>query len=477
MTCLIHPILLAGGSGTRLWPVSRKAFPKQFSRFGDSETLYQQALVRVNDQRFAAPLVLTKEDFRFVVGAQAQEVGITPSYVLIEPEGRDTAPAILAGALMVAKTDPEALILVAATDHVIPDPARFREAVWAGAEAAKAGSIITFGIRPSRPETGYGWLELSEAAAATGETPVDLVTFVEKPSLAKAKVMLTAGSFLWNSGIYLFSAATILQAYRTHKPDLFAAVKASVEGGTEDLDFIRLETTAWAKAEKVSVAFAIMERAKDIKVVPFSGDWSDLGDWSAVWHASDQVTARGNLVAGDAALFDSENTYIHGATSRTKIIGLGLKDIIAVATDDAVLVAHRSKAQDVKNVVHTLRDQGDQRADRFPSDLRPWGAFQSLALGSRFQVKRIEVKSGGILSLQSHVHRAEHWIVVKGSARVTMDGEIKLLHENQSVYIAPGVIHRMENPSPVPLVLIEVQTGSYLGEDDIIRYEDAYNRS
>lgn len=477
MTQAIHPILLAGGSGTRLWPVSRKAFPKQFSRFGDEETLYQQALARVTAPDFAAPLVLTNEDFRFVVGEQAREVGITPAHVLIEPEGRDTAPAILAGALMVAKANPEALILVAAADHVIPDHARFRAAVQAGAEAAKAGSIITFGIQPTRAETGYGWLELSNPASETEGTPIDLLRFVEKPTADKAEAMLAAGSFLWNSGIFLFSAATILKAYQTLKPNMFTAVSAAVEGGAEDLDFMRLDADAWSKAEKISVDFAIMEQAKDIKVVPFGGSWSDLGDWSAVWRASDDITEEGNLVTGDAQLFESENTYVHGSTSRTKLIGLGLKDMIAAATDDAVLVAHRSKTQEVKKVVDSLRKQGDKRADQFPSDLRPWGSFQSLALGSRFQVKRIEVKPGGILSLQSHIHRAEHWIVVEGTARVTVDEEVKLLHENQSVYIPLGAVHRMENPGKVPLVLIEVQTGSYLGEDDIIRYEDAYSRS
>ncbi len=470
---MIHPVLLCGGSGTRLWPLSRKSFPKQFTRLIGEESLFQASARRLAGDGFAAPLVITGSDYRFIVTEQLQSVGINPGPVLIEPEGRNTAPAVLAAALYLAKDDPAALMLVAPSDHVVPDAAAFRAAVQAGEAAARAGRIVTFGIRPTRAETGYGWLELSGPAADA--TPVDLTRFVEKPQLATAEAMLASGNFLWNAGIFLFTAQTMIDAFRAHAPGLLAPVGAAVEGARADLGFLRLDETAWAGAEAISIDYAVMERAGNLVAVPFGAGWSDLGGWDAV-AAEMPADPRGNALGGNAVAIDCDSTLLRAEDPGIELVGIGLTDIIAIATGDAVLVAHKSRAQDVKKAVQVLQAKGAKQAEAFARDHRPWGWFETLALSDRFQVKRIVVKPGAALSLQSHMHRSEHWIVVSGTARVTVDDMVKLVCENQSVYIPLGAKHRMENPGKVPMVLIEVQTGTYLGEDDIIRYEDVYAR-
>ena len=472
---MIYPVLLCGGSGTRLWPLSRKSYPKQFGNLVGDESLFQASARRLTGPGFAAPVVVTAADFRFIVTQQLQQMGIDPGLILIEPEARNTAPAVLAAALCLARTDPEALMLVAPSDHVVPDPAAFRAAIEAGVKSAQAGRIVTFGIRPSHAETGYGWLELAEAPADFTPRPLALQRFVEKPDAARAEAMLATGRYLWNAGIFLFSVRTILTAFATHAPALMAPVRAAVEGARPDLGFLRLEPDAWAQVAAVSLDVAVMEQADTLSVVPYAAGWSDLGDWDAVWREMGS-DAEGVALSGPATAIDCADTLLRSEAEGVALVGIGLRDIIAVAMPDAVLVAHRSRAQDVKLAVTALQAKGARQAEAFARGHRPWGWFDTLALGERFQVKRIVVHPGAALSLQSHVHRAEHWIVVAGTAKVTVADKVQLISENQSVYVPLGAVHRMENPGRVPMVLIEVQTGSYLGEDDIIRYADVYAR-
>ncbi|MCB4457200.1 mannose-1-phosphate guanylyltransferase/mannose-6-phosphate isomerase [Leisingera sp. McT4-56] len=472
---MITPILLCGGSGTRLWPLSRKSYPKQFVPLTGEETLFQASAQRLSGEGFAAPLVLTNSDFRFIVTEQLAGAGVDPGAILIEPAGRNTAPAVLAAALWLEKTDPEGLMLVAPSDHVVPDAAAFRAAAAAGEAAARAGQLVTFGIKPDRAETGYGYLELDGDPGGFEPKPIGLKRFVEKPDQKAAEKMLASGRFLWNAGIFLFSVKAILAAFRQHAPELLAPVQGAVAQGQPDLGFLRLDPEAWAGAADISIDYAVMEKADNLAVVPFAGGWSDLGGWDAVWRegARDE---NGVAATGHATAIDCEDSLLRSEDGQLELVGIGLRNVIAVAMPDAVLVADASRAQDVKQAVAELKAKAAKQATEFPKDHRPWGWFESLAVGDRFQVKRIHVHPGAALSLQSHHHRSEHWIVVEGTAKVTVDDEVKLVTENQSVYIPLGAVHRMENPGKVPMVLVEVQTGSYLGEDDIIRYEDVYAR-
>ena len=475
----ITPVLLCGGSGTRLWPLSRKSYPKQFVPLLGEETLFQASARRLSgpssDLGFAAPLVLTNSDFRFIVTEQLQAIGIDPGAILIEPEGRNTAPAVLAAALYAAAQDPEAILLVAPSDHVVPDRAAFHAAVQRGVAAVEAGNLVTFGITPGRPETGYGYLELSALPNAAGD-PVRLSRFVEKPDAARATEMLADGSFLWNAGIFLFRARDIIAAFKAHAADLIAPVQGALDSARSDLGFLRLAPEPWGQAQDISIDYAVMERADNLSVVPFSSEWSDLGGWDAVWREAGPDGA-GNVTSGAATAIDCADTLLRSDSERLEVVGIGLKNVIAVAMNDAVLVADMSRAQDVKKAVDALKAKGAAQATEFPKDHRPWGWFESLAVGGRFQVKRILVHPGAALSLQSHHHRSEHWIVVEGTAKVTVDDTVRLVTENESVYIPLGAVHRMENPGKVPMVLIEVQTGAYVGEDDIVRYEDVYARN
>lgn len=476
MTKLITPVIMCGGSGTRLWPLSRKSYPKQFSKLIGDQSLFQASTQRLSGDGFAAPLVLTNGDFRFIVTEQMAEIGSDPDAILIEPEGRNTAPAVLAAAFWLAEKDPDALMLVAPSDHVVPDALAFRAAVQAGVAEAESGQLVTFGITPTHAETGYGYLELAEAPDGNGPKPVKLSRFVEKPDEARASEMLAAGNYLWNAGIFLFSAQSIIAAFEAHAPGLVGPVKKAVTDGKPDLGFLRLDPDAWSEAEDISIDYAVMERADNLSVVPFSDGWSDLGGWDAVWRETSQ-DENGVATTGNATALDCENSLLRSEDSTLEVVGIGLKNIVAVAMPDAVLVADASRAQDVKKAVAVLKEKQAKQATMFPKDHRPWGWFESLVIGDRFQVKRILVHPGAALSLQSHHHRSEHWIVVEGTAKVTVDEDVKLVTENQSVYIPLGAVHRMENPGKVPMVLIEVQTGSYLGEDDIIRYEDVYARN
>lgn len=475
MTQKIHPVLLCGGSGTRLWPLSRQSFPKQFAEVTGPRSLFQQAALRLGGAGFAAPTIITGNDFRFIVTEQLAAIGVAPDKILIEPEGRNTAPAVLAAALVLAAEDPDALILVTPSDHVIPDAEAFQSAVQAAAVRARAGDLVTFGIVPTRPETGYGYLELAEGADIRAAEAQTLTRFIEKPDARRAGEMLMSGNYLWNAGIFLFTARTLIAAYRANAADVMAPVEAAVAEAHPDLDFLRLAAGPWATVPDISIDYAIMEKARNLAVMPYTGIWSDLGGWDAVWMESSPDDA-GNVLSEHATAIGCADTMLRSETDRIELVGIGLKDIVAIATTDAVLVAHKSQAQKVKEAVAALKAKKAAQATHFPHDHRPWGMFESLIVGPRFQVKRIVVKPGAALSLQSHHHRSEHWIVVEGTAKVTIDDQVKLVTENQSVYIPLGAVHRMENPGKVPMILIEVQTGSYLGEDDIIRYEDVYSR-
>jgi len=470
---MITPVLLCGGSGTRLWPLSRKSYPKQFAPLVRAESLFQASAQRLAGDGFAAPVVLTNSDFRFIVTEQLAGVGIDPGAIVIEPEGRNTAPAILAAALYLQGQDDDALMLVAPSDHVVPDAAAFRTAVRAGEDRANAGDLVTFGIAPTHAETGYGYLEL-DGTPDDGQA-VALRRFVEKPDADAAQAMLDAGNYLWNAGIFLFSANTIVAAFKEHSSSLIDPVGRSLADAKVDLGFLRLAAGPWAEAEDISIDYAVMERATNIAAVPFTAKWSDLGGWDAVW-AEGNPDQNGVVTNGPVSAIECQDTLLRSESENLELVGIGLANIIAVAMPDAVLVADKRRGQDVKLAVQALKNKGALQATQFPRDHRPWGHFESLAIGARFQVKRIVVNPGAALSLQSHVHRAEHWIVVEGAAKVTIGEEVKLVGENQSVYIPLGAVHRMENPGKVPMVLIEVQTGSYLGEDDIIRYEDIYAR-
>lgn len=473
----IHPVILCGGSGTRLWPLSRSSYPKQFTRLAGEDSLFQSCVRRLRPGAglpLADPVVVTTERFRFVVTEQLEGLGVQPDAVLIEPEARNTAPAVLAAALHLAQTDPSALMLVAPSDHVIPDVAALHTAIAAGTTAALAGHLVTFGVTPDHPETGYGYLK--PAHPATAGQAVALETFVEKPSEPAAQAMLAQGGYLWNAGIFLFRVSDILAGFESHAASMLPAVRRALDCARPDMGFLRLDPEAWKPVDDISFDYAVMERAKNVSVVPIPGGWSDLGCWPAV-HELLPKDRNGVATSGAVTAIDCRNSLLRSEAPGLELVGLGLDNLIAVAMPDAVLVADMSRGQEVKQAVAVLRARNVAQADRSPTDHRPWGYFETLTHGDRFQVKRIVVKPGAALSLQSHLHRAEHWIVVRGTARVTVDDREQLVSENQSVYVPLGARHRLENPGCVDMVLIEVQTGCYLGEDDIVRHDDAYHRS
>ena len=478
MNIKVSPVLLAGGSGTRLWPLSRKSYPKQFVPLFGSETLLQKSALRLCSSdivEFKPLLTITNSDYRFIVSDQLREVDINSSGILIEPLGKNTAAAVLSASLHEYSKDPDAVMLVVPSDHLIPDIVSFHEAVKVGLGHVQNRKLVTFGIKPNRPETGYGYLELSaETLDSFGSS--DLKNFVEKPDLATAKKMISAGNYLWNAGIFLFRAADMIDAFSMFEPETLDLVADAINNASSDLDFLRLAEAPWSMLESVSIDYAIMERAQNLVAVPYHSEWSDVGGWDAVWSQSERDSSR-NVTSESAHAIECTNSLLRSESSGQQVVGIGLCDIMAIAMPDAVLVAPKERAQDVKKAVEMLKAKDIAQAEIFPKDHRPWGWFESLAVGESFQVKRICVKPGASLSLQSHNHRSEHWIVVEGTAKVTIDEDVNLVTEGQSVYVPLGAVHRLENPEKLPMVLIEVQIGTYLGEDDIIRYEDVYARN
>ena len=458
----ITPVLLCGGSGTRLWPLSRQSYPKQFAALIGDSTLFQATATRLAGDGYARPMILTNTDFRFIAVQQLAEIGIDPGAVLIEPHGRNTAPAVLAAALWQAREDPDGLLLISPSDHLIPDADAFRAAVAASVPAAQDGQLVTFGITPGYPETGYGYLEL-EGSVAPG-APCALRTFVEKPDRARAEEMLAHGGFLWNAGIFLFSVRAIIAAFEAHAPDMIARVQATIDSGTTDLGFFRLADAPWRGLDSISIDYAVMEKATNLSVMPFDAGWSDLGGWDAVWREG-QADAQGTVTSGPATAIGCSNSLLRSEDEGLELVGVGLDNIVAVAMPDAVLVADRAHLQDVKQVVGALKGKSAAQATEFPRVHRPWGWSEALVHGDGYQVNYIHLNPGAAISLQSHQKRAEHWVVVEGTAHVTIDEATQVVRKNQSVYIPIGARHRLENQGDAPMVLIEVQTGAYSADD------------
>jgi mannose-1-phosphate guanylyltransferase/mannose-1-phosphate guanylyltransferase/mannose-6-phosphate isomerase len=467
------PVILCGGAGSRLWPMSRKLLPKQFLPLVTEHTLLQDTALRLRGLAGAsAPVVIANQEHRFLVGDQLSAIGIKPRALLVEPVGRNTAPAIAAAALQVAREEPDAVLLVLPSDHLIGDVAAFHRAARQAAALASDGYLVTFGITPTEPATGYGYIEAGEPIA-NNKGAFRIRRFVEKPSLKKAKTFLAKGGFLWNSGMFAFTARRYLEELGRFRPDILSAAKAALEGAASDLDFVRLEQKTFAACPSGSVDYAVMERTERGAVVRAKMRWSDVGSWSALWEVGRKDRAK-NVARGDVWLHDAKGCYVRAAGRHVSL--LGAENLIVVETEDAVLVASRERAQDVKEVVARFDRSGRNEHVSHRRVYRPWGYYETVDLGERFQVKRLMVKPGQSLSLQRHQKRAEHWVVVAGRARVTRGEDLLILYENQSTFIPLGTKHRLENPGEAPLFLIEVQSGSYLGEDDIERFEDRYGR-
>jgi mannose-1-phosphate guanylyltransferase/mannose-6-phosphate isomerase len=465
-------VLLSGGSGTRLWPVSRESFPKQFWPLVSDRSLIQETVSRGMGDGFASPIVVCNNVHRFMVAEQLRAAGVVHPRIVLEPVGRNSAPAIAAAALIVAEQDPDAVLWMMAADAAIADVPALHLALASAVAAARAGRIVTFGMRPTGPETGYGYIEVGEALPGLPGVH-DLARFVEKPDAEAAARLSVTGRHLWNSGMFVFTAATLLAELERHAPDVLAALRPAVTARVQDLDFIRLDPEAFAAVPNISLDYAVAERTDRAAVVPADLGWSDVGSWGALWDLGEKDSA-GNVAVGDVLLEGANNCYVRSDGIVTAVVGL--HDAVVVVTEDAVLAMHRDRAQDVKRVVDRLRAAGRREAVAHNRSYRPWGFYESLITGDRFQVKRIVVAPGEMLSLQKHFHRAEHWVVVSGTAEVTRGGEVMLLRENESVYLPLGSVHRLANPGRIPLTLIEVQSGSYLGEDDIVRIEDTYGR-
>ena len=464
----LQPVLLSGGSGTRLWPLSREAYPKQFLPLAGADTMLQATWSRVAPIAGFPPIVVAGEDHRFLVAEQLRQVGAPTPAIVLEPVGRNTAPAIAAAALQATAGGDDPVLLVLPRDHVVRDAGAFRAAVNAALPAAEAGALVTFGIVPSAPETGFGYIQ-----AEAGDGVRKVLRFVEKPDAATAQGYLAEGGYYWNSGMFLFRASRFLEELAAFRPDILEGVRAALREARRDGDFIRLDRDAFAATPADSIDYAVMEKTDAAMVLPVDIGWNDVGSWSALWEVAER-DAQGNAQIGDVIAVDSRNSYAH---ARRLVALVGVDDLVVVETDDAVLVARKDRVQQVKDVVARLKSEQRSQAALHREVHRPWGSYDSVDMGERFQVKRIKVKPGAALSLQSHKHRAEHWIVVSGTARVTRDHDVFELHANQSAYIPIGAKHRLENPGTEVLELIEVQSGDYLGEDDIVRYEDVYGRS
>lgn len=469
----IFPVILSGGSGSRLWPLSREHYPKQLLALTGERTMLQQTAMRLDGLPGVQPaLVVCNEEHRFLVAEQLREIGKTPVNIILEPVGRNTAPALTLAALFLVRQDAQAVMLVMPADHVIPNVQAFQSAVTQAARAANDGYLATFGIVPTKPETGYGYIRRGQPLA--GFDSLRLVAeFVEKPDATTATQYLANGEYLWNSGMFVLSAAVWLDELKRRRPDILQACEAAYSQGRQDGEFYRVSSEAFRASPNDSIDYAVMEKTDRAAVVSLNAGWSDIGAWSAIWETETR-DAQGNVIQGDVLLHNTRNALL--ISKHRLVTAVGLEDVIVVETPDAVLVAHKNSSQDVKEIVNRLKQ--DKRSEHLMHRrvYRPWGSYEGIDAGERFQVKRLMVNPGAAISLQLHHHRAEHWVVVKGTAKVTRGEEILLLAENQSTYIPIGMKHRLENPGNIPLEIIEVQSGSYLGEDDIVRFEDRYNR-
>ena len=468
---MITPVIMAGGSGSRLWPLSRQLNPKQFLPLTGEGSMLQETLKRLEPLEHRAPLLICNEEHRFLVAEQVRQQGVSGARILLEPEGRNTAPAIAVAALHAIAEDPNALLLVLAADHLIRDVEKFHESIGHAQMLAEQNQLVTFGIVPTHAETGYGYIQRGEGLNDFG---FRVKRFVEKPDIDTAEDYLASGGYYWNSGMFLFSAQSYLEELERFQPAMVEACRAALAGASQDLDFTRLDAEAFKVCPSDSIDYAVMERTERAAVVPLEAGWSDIGSWSALWDVKEH-DAQGNACHGDVMLHDSHGLMVHA--DHRLVATVGVEDLVVVETKDAVLVAHKDRVQEVKKIVERLKREGRQEHINHREVYRPWGVYDSIDKGDRYQVKCITVKPGAKLSVQMHHHRAEHWIVVSGTAKVTIGDKTQLVSENESTYIPIGQVHALENPGKIPLELIEVQSGSYLGEDDIIRFNDRYGRA
>lgn len=463
---MLLPIVMAGGSGSRLWPLSRSLYPKQFISLASDKTMLQETIARLDGLEHQAPVVICNEEHRFIVAEQLRQTGVKHSGIILEPVGRNTAPAIALAALHSVKNDNDPLLLVLAADHVIQNQTAFIRAVEQATSSAEQGKLVTFGIVPTAPETGYGYIK---QGSAHGDSAFEVAQFVEKPDLTTAESYLASGEYYWNSGMFLFKASRFLAELKKHRPDILTACEKAINGAKTDLDFIRVCEKAFTACPDDSVDYAVMEKTKDALVVPMSAGWSDVGSFSALWDVSEK-DSTGNVIVGDVVIDQTHNSYIY---AQNKLVStVGVENLVVIETKDAVLVAHKDKVQDVKNIVNQLKAKGRSESEQHREVYRPWGSHDEIAQGSRFHVKHLRVKPGERTALQMHHHRAEHWVVVQGTAKVTNGDGSYLVSENESTFIPLGSAHRIENPGKVDLHLIEVRSGSYLEEDDVVRLEE-----
>lgn len=467
---MIKPVVLAGGSGSRLWPKSRAALPKQFLALTSDKTMLQDTILRLPKEQMSAPLIICNENHRFLAAEQMLRADIAHDGILLEPMGRNTAPAIALAAMLALKSGDDPVLLVLAADHLIENHDAFASAIEQANVLANKDMLVTFGIVPSEAHTGYGYIK---AGAAQG-AGFDVAQFVEKPELATAQSYLDSGKYYWNSGMFMFKASVYLNELKQHRPDIFSACEVAISSTEADLDFVRIDEAAFAKCPDESIDYAVMEKTERAVMVSLDAGWNDVGSWSSLWDTSKNKDSQGNVCIGDTILEGVNNSYVNAEQRLVSVIGLD--DVVVVETKDAVMVANRNKVQDIKSVVNTLKAEHRPEFEFHREVFRPWGSYDSIDNGTRYQVKRISVKPGEKLSVQMHHHRAEHWIVVSGTASVTLGDETQLVTENESVYIPVGEVHALENPGKIPLELIEVQSGSYLGEDDIVRFSDRYGR-